>query len=224
MLQFVLALAISQNPEIKVDPAETHGKTPEQIVAMGYEKWYEFYIEKEQNESTMAINFANMLYGNSLYIVNTNRLKAVEPKRRQMIADIRESLVQFRGSCIEIGFTRSGGGTLWSIIHSATRSESEGLVADLIAGSQKGERATQATVWAKLNEVAQKIEREKDDLEEGRQYSNRGYAEAMKYHAEAVAHWTNALPKIAKFPKVAERERIMNFYLEGAEIAWQADM
>lgn len=224
MLQIVLAIALAQNQEIQVDTKETHGKTPEQIVAMGFEKWYQFYTVKEQSESTMAINFANMLYGNSLYIVNTKRLKAVESKRREMISDLRETMVNFRGQCVEVGFTRSGGGTLWSIVHSSSRTEAEELVADLIAGNPKGARASQAAVWSKLNEVAQKIDRERDDLEENRQYSNRGYAEAKKFYTDAAALWAEALPKIAKFSKAVERERIMNFYLAGAEIAWQADM
>jgi len=224
MLQLVLGIALAQDPKITVNPADTHGKTPEQIVAMGYDNWYDFYIGKEQAENTMSMSAANSLYGNSLYLVNSKKLSKLALERQKSISALRERLVTYRDACVEVGYVRSGGGTLWTLVSSSTRSESEQLVAELIAGNQKGFRGSQANVWQKWKEVHAKIESGKEDLESAKEFTNRGYAEAKNAATHALLIWSEDIALIAKFPKVAEREKIMGFYLSGAELAWESDM
>ncbi|MBA4292608.1 hypothetical protein C0431_06515 [bacterium] len=221
-LMFSLVLALDEPTKIDLD--ESYGQTPEQIVGMGWEKWYDYYIEKAGSETTMSMNFASILYGDSLYIINSGRMKKVESGRRQMISALRRPMFDYKQACVQVGYTRTGGGTLWSLVSSGVRKSAEEVVGNLIDERRAGRISTQGEVRALWQEIQLKVEAEHAEVEATSAITGIKYQELVETIRNSRRTFESDVKLIGRFRSARERGIIFGYYLDGAEVARARDM
>lgn len=208
---------LGQEPERMFDPAENYGKTAGQVVAMGYEAWYDLVMEKDGPETTLSMSGANYSFGCALHDVNDDRMKLIPKERQKLLMELRPKMLEFRNNCIELGMAFTGGGSLWTVVGSGNLMRSEEVVAELITVNPKSETKSQAKVWEILGTTEKHLVEMKDELEDGKQYTRIGFAEAEGFYKKMRFGWTDALPVISKFNSVRDRGRIMHFYYDSVE-------
>lgn len=218
VISFITAMwVLGQEPERMFDPAENYGKTAGQVVAMGYEAWYDLVMEHDGPETTLSMSGANYSYGCALNDVNDDRLKLIPKERQKMILELRPKMLEFRNNCVELGIVMSGGGSLWTIVGSANLMQTEETVAELIKANPKAETKSQAKVWEILGTTEKHLVEMKDEIEAAKQYTRTGYAEADANFKKMRFGWTEALPMISKFQSARDRGRIMHFYYDSVD-------
>jgi hypothetical protein len=224
MVAFAMSLLMVQGSAEPFDLRESYGKTPAQIVAMGFDKWYDFYIKKVGSETTMSMSYSSMIYGDALGRVNDSRLAKLPVERRKMILGMRQPMIDYRNACIEIGRSRSGGGTLWNLVGASTWMETEEVVARLIDPKKKGFSATQVQVRQLWDKILLKIESEHADVEAASSISGVNYAELVAFVRAGKSRFERDLGMIGSFASSRDRGLILAFYFAGADIAYNAEM
>lgn len=219
---FSLALALDE--PTKIDLQESFGQAPDQIIGMGWERWYDFYIEKSGSETTMSMNFASMLYGDSLYIINSGRLKKVESGRRQMISALRRPMFDYKQACVQIGYSRTGGGTMWSLFSAGVRMSAEEVVENLIDHEPEGRSATQREVRAVWNEIQLKVESEHAMISQSSSMTGVSYDKLLKTVKDGRRMFENDVKLVGRIESAKERGMIFGYYLDGAETARATEM
>lgn len=133
-LTLLISLALAQ------DLKETHGKTHSQILAMGYDKWYDFYTSKE-GETTQGMARAGYTFAESLKWRNL-QLEAKKPaKFRAQIKTLRNQFDKLGTASISIYRALSGGGTLWQLTYSTDAMNQEETLYALLGGKVKPSKA-----------------------------------------------------------------------------------
>ncbi|ARU40595.1 hypothetical protein CCB80_05345 [Armatimonadetes bacterium Uphvl-Ar1] len=221
-LLFSLALAFDE--PTKIDMEESYGRTPEQIVGMGWEKWYDFYIGKTGSETTMSMNFASMLYGDSLYIINSGLLRKVDSGRRQVISALRRPMFDYKQACVQVGYTRTGGGTMWSLFSSGVRMSAEEVIGKLIDRKPDGRSATQSEVRAVWDEIQLKVESEHAMISQSSSMTGVSYDELLQTVRSGRRMFENDVKLIGRIESAKERAMIFGYYLDGAETARSTEM
>lgn len=220
ILNMLVASAIlGQSAERMFDPAENYGKSADQAVAMGEEKWYDFIIEKAGAEHTLSMSHANYSFGCALHDVNNIRLKKVEAQRQTLIRTIRPKMHEFADESITVGMIVSGGGTMWTVIGSGNLTDVEQCVGDLIQPKKGMKSATQAQVWAKIAEAEKRMVSAKPEIDATNEHWPYSYAGAQAAMKKMKFEWADSLSTISKFKSVADRGRIMAVFYNAAETA-----
>lgn len=102
----LLPLLLAQD-RAKAPSEETLGKTHAQILAMGSERWVTLYT-KRKGDSTPAIAGAFVTYGDALAMRNDRLLKGRK-------SPLRTHLRAFSDDLSVVGYSITGGGTIWTI-------------------------------------------------------------------------------------------------------------
>lgn len=221
-----LALAALAVPiaDQKFDPAENYGKSADQVVAMGFQKWYDFFIDKAEGETTLSMSAASYSFGCALFDVNDKRLKSLPAKRAQLINSMRPHMIKFREQGVMVGMGLSGGGSLWTLVGAATLMKVEETVAYLIKHDEKKPKSrTQAEVWTLLSKIEKKIEVSKTEIDEAGEYSGLNYAKTLGSYKEMRFEFAEALKIISQFQSAQERGRILAEFYDAAETAEAAE-
>ncbi|MBC8064862.1 MAG: hypothetical protein H7Y17_08535 [Chlorobia bacterium] len=125
----LVSAALSQNPE------DTHGKTHTQILAMGFDKWYDFYTGKE-GETTQGMAQAGYKYASSLKWRNDALIKNLRPADQKPVLRLRTHLDEFGTSTIQVFRALNGGGTIWQLTFSSNAMEVEETIYGLLVGTK----------------------------------------------------------------------------------------
>lgn len=134
--RLVFALTLLTSLAVAQDLKETHGKTHAQILAMGYDKWYDFYTGKE-GETTQGMSRASYTFAESLKWRNL-RLEAKKPaKFRSQIKTLRIQFDKLGTASISVHRALTGGGTLWQLTYSSDAMNQEETLYALLGGKVK---------------------------------------------------------------------------------------
>lgn len=107
------------------------GKSPEQIVAMGREKWSDLYGNKV-GQSTRDMCDAEEKYAFALQNLNDRAMKRL-PKTRQVWLDgVRKNTKAYASEAHQIGEIVTGGGTMWRTFNSTIGADVEQVISDCI--------------------------------------------------------------------------------------------
>ena len=126
----IVALAVGFHA-IQWNRAAYLGKSPEQIVAMGRDKWFAAYTKK-YGESTMAMCEAETSFGDALKNLNDRALKRIPSARRAFLESARYHCTTVAVRAHEVGYAITGGGTIWRPFFAGIKPNVEQLIADSI--------------------------------------------------------------------------------------------
>jgi hypothetical protein len=126
----IVALAVGFHA-IQWNRAAYLGKSPEQIVAMGRDKWFAAYTKK-YGDSTMAMCEAETSFGDALKNLNDRALKRVPSARRAFLESARYHCTTVAVRAHEVGYAITGGGTIWRPFFAGIKPNVEQLIADSI--------------------------------------------------------------------------------------------
>lgn len=139
------------------------GKTAFQVVAMGRQKWFEFYTGKE-GESTLAMSSAEGLYGEALTRVNEFRMRKLSAARKVEIGKLRERLRGIAADSITLGRVRTGGGTMWNPVSAGITADVEEAVALWISKTGNPEVASSAEVEKLLTRLEMDLQAQEAEI------------------------------------------------------------
>ncbi|RYG44990.1 hypothetical protein EON79_13685 [bacterium] len=128
MVAMLLALALgAQNTQ------DTYGKTNEQILAMGYDAWSDFYTAKA-GVSTAGMSNSAGLYADALMARNDRLMKRLKTAERTRLVRLRAAMLDFKNEATGIGTSLTGGGTMWGPIAAGMQVDTETALYRVIAG------------------------------------------------------------------------------------------
>lgn len=195
----------------QVDAEDRLGKTPAQIVAMGYDKWYDLYTGKN-GESTQGMAGANRVYANAVSVVTDQKMKSLPAPRLKELKWLRAEMLQAEQEAVEAGMALTGGGTLWVITESSFEVEAQLTIADLVAMPQKPKTSTQARFWAAAKRADAAIRENEASINEFAGQNGPTAKEAAAKVASICTRFDNAAKRIKTWP-AAERGRVIWFYV-----------
>lgn len=216
MVAGLLSLVVLGQYHEQIDPAETYGKSAAEIVRMGHDAWYAFFVGKV-GESTYGMSHAEMYWGYALYQVQTPQVAKLKGTRGQAIRSLRAKMPEFRERCIDVGYALSGGGTLWHPVYSARLGESEEVVRDLMAGKWGTPPATQADVWPVFKRAKDHVTGSKSEIDETKHFTGIDGVSALQKHGDAMILWQECLKEIAAL-EPGERGRVFAFFRQSAYV------
>ena len=130
-------------------PADTYGKTESQILAMGPQKWYDFFTAKA-GESTYAMSNAYGIYGD-IAAKRNDRLFAVNTSHTRQIKKVGKAVVEFGSDMVALGSAITGGGTMWGPIGLSSYAEAQDVIYSLLRPPKpKGHNIVRASEVQKL--------------------------------------------------------------------------
>lgn len=200
---------------------ELHGKNSEQIAQMGHDRWYDYFIDAEGNESTMAMSRAESIYGWALKTEN-NKFLTVSKTMVGPVESFRKYATAYRIACIEVGRAYSGGGTMWTPVYAGAEARTEEVVRFWLEGTGKGENATQAEVWKALRQGLSDLTKQKDEIIDGAEYSGIKYDEVKKSMNSALVIFGDQVSKMGGMSE-GVKGRIFGLYLNGAKMTQMDD-
>lgn len=124
------------------------GKSPEQIAAMGRDKWTEMYYEKVGG-STLDMCNASEKYSIALRNLNDRASTRLPASRQKWLSAIRTLSTQYAESAHKIGRVASGGGTMWQTFDASISADVEDLISASI--TQKHSNPTNASSLFQAN-------------------------------------------------------------------------
>lgn len=107
------------------DPEDLHGQTPEQILAMGRKKWFDFATRANSSNQNMALAEQTWTW---VVVQHCDERFRVDPSERRRDASwVHHWLQVYREEMMEVGSILSGGGSMWLLTSASTSAD----VADL---------------------------------------------------------------------------------------------
>ena len=107
------------------------GKSPEQIVAMGREKWTELY-SKKFGESTLQACQAQEKFGIALQNLNDRAINRLPKTRQVWLNEVRQTTKEYAVEAHQIGSSVTGGGTMWQTFNATILPDVEQAISDCI--------------------------------------------------------------------------------------------
>ena len=107
------------------------GKSPEQIVAMGRQRWSDLY-SKKFGQSTHEVCNAEEKYGIALKNLNDRAITRLPKARQVWLTEIRKSTREYATEAHQIGAIVSGGGSMWQTFNATILPDVEETIADCI--------------------------------------------------------------------------------------------
>ncbi|MCW5937928.1 MAG: hypothetical protein KIT11_11555 [Fimbriimonadaceae bacterium] len=211
-LVFAALIGLLQQEE----PVDLGKYTPEQVVAMGREKWMDVHTE-EHGASTAAMAGAESAYGYAYRVVNDKAIKS-QPKAFQALADwIRVRFNDAGIKACDIGYAIGGGGTMWIPISAGVAADTEELLADLMRPKGIKQRATQASARAAIAKMRKRLAASKTDIQEYFPEGRDVYGSALADAAFIAETLELTVPKIRHLSK-DQRERVFYEIKDFAEL------
>lgn len=214
---FVLSCLFAAPGKIQ-DPTseDLYGKTAAEIVRMGHDKWYEFYVDKSGGESTMSMSFAESYFGWALKTENDKTLYKMDMNVQDRVNFYRLNMSEFEHLGVDMGRAYTGGGTLWNPVYSSIQTRVEETVAVMMGGKTKEKSYAQADVWAALKEARQDLKASEAEIRDGEQYSRIKYAEVEAGLGRMFNLFQRAVDRSSELTPAA-KGRIFAFYKNAAE-------
>ncbi len=162
-------------------PADTYGKTESQILAMGPQKWYDFFTAKA-GESTYAMSNAYGIYGD-VAAKRNDRLFAVNTSHTRQIKKVGKAVVEFGSDMVALGSAITGGGTMWGPIGSSSYAEAQDVIYSLLRPPKpKGHNIVRASEVQKLLQSVPGLLKSNRDLltPEQQKQSESDYKDTLK--------------------------------------------
>ncbi|MGV3619159.1 MAG: hypothetical protein ACO1SV_27855 [Fimbriimonas sp.] len=157
-LAALTAVASMAASAVAQDRQATFGKSNAQILSMGYDAWYKFYIAKEGG-SGVGMSSGPALYGDALAARNDRLLKAETPVRRRKLTALRTHLRAYANRAIEAGSGTTGGGTMWNSVSSFLYKDAEQTLYGLLV------RRTPNSPARVVSDVTREISRQRRTAE-----------------------------------------------------------
>jgi hypothetical protein len=107
------------------------GKSPEQIVAMGRDKWTELY-GKKFGDGTHQSSEAQEKFGIALQNLNDRAIQRLPKTRQVWLKEIRQTTREYAVEAHQIGSNVSGGGTMWQTFDATILPDVEQAISDCI--------------------------------------------------------------------------------------------
>ena len=194
---------------IQWNRASFMGKTPEQIVAMGRERWTDLY-SKKFGQSTHAVCDADEKFGFALQNLNDRAIERLPNVRQRWLKEVRSSTKEFATQAHQIGSLISGGGTIWQTFDATICPDVEQTIADCIASKPVIGEASKP-IDSDLNALDAKIDmvKTKDQAE---------YREIM-VHRVALQSQQAKLARLLSQGRSADSIRVQFYLHRKVEIA-----
>lgn len=142
------------------------GKSVDDVVAMGRDKWHEWYTHSDRGGgSTAGESFAQMIYADCLKVKNDAHLALAKGPKEILIHRLDPFFTNAMNNCTDAGRALTGGGTMWNIIHSGCQADKQETVRDLIWPRPKMPRATQSDVWKASRQALKALSDNKEDID-----------------------------------------------------------
>lgn len=165
------AAAFAQAPS----KADLQGKTPDQVVAMGREKWYGYFTSKV-GDSTAAMSGAERLYGDCLKLINDRIIVKMPKAKRDLIGRLRVQLYRFDDEAVRLGEILTGGGTMWNPVYAGLQADCEEAVSVFIGRSKP--RKIQVEPEEAISFLDRYLDKVADDIREWGETEYRSVAKA----------------------------------------------
>jgi hypothetical protein len=198
-----------------VDYNSTFGKTEEEILAMGEDKWNAFYSSKA-GDSTAAMVGMNGIYGEALLHRNEKLAKKASPAAQTRVEKLRKLMDDFGGEAVGLGSNFTGGGTIWSPISAEIETDSETVIYAILGGeSKKPKHEVVSSVSKQLDALKAMIMKDKADKDD-QAYFKFGDAKVSlnKLHED----FTQILA-VAQLLDRTNSDRVLGFCLQYAILA-----
>lgn len=117
------------------------GKTRSQILTMGRDRWFQFYSSK-RGESTMDMVTAEEVYAQCRSKKNDIDLAKESSSMRKKISSLRKLMQDLARACVQLGYIRTGGGTLWSIVDAGAAVDREEAIHHIINNTRISSKAS----------------------------------------------------------------------------------
>lgn len=148
------------------------GKTVDQVLAMGQDKWHAYYTDESRGGgSTAGESFAQMIYADCLKVKNQAHFRVARDSKTALVLSIDPAFERTVSNCVTAGEALTGGGTMWHIISAGAQVERQLTIRDLIWPKKESPRATQATAWKEYSTAYKEVADSQSDIES---YSDRG--------------------------------------------------
>ena len=185
------------------------GKTPEQIVAMGRDKWSDLYGTKV-GLSTRDMSDAQEKFGLALLNLNDRAIKRLPRSKQIWLHDIRKTTTEYAMDAHMIGRITSGGGTIWQNYDSTIAPDIEEIVSDCITDKPMP-MVKMKSFEASMQELDKSIAESKD-------VAGEQYQEIPKYR-RAMSKTQNQLEKLFVGARQNDVTRIRLFMHRKIEVA-----
>lgn len=127
------------------------GKSPEQVVAMGREKWSDAY-GASLGFGTQQMSQAESKYGDALENLNDRAMGHVTSAKKAWLLSIRGLVKEYGRLSHGIGETITGGGTMWRSFDSTIHPDVEDVITKCITGKKAVTTPTKSFYTA-MNEL-----------------------------------------------------------------------
>ena len=190
------------------------GKSPEQIVAMGRQKWSDLYGNKV-GQSTRDMVAAEEKYALALQNLNDRAMKRLTKTKQIWLQDVRKTTKAYANEAHRIGEIVTGGGTMWRTFDASIAPDVEEIISDCIVNKPM------PTYKMKSFEAAMK---ELDTtISEAKETAGEQYREIPK-HRLAMAQKQTSLEKLFTNARQNDVTRIRLFMHRKIEVARGNDM
>jgi hypothetical protein len=166
------------------------GKTPEQMVAMGREKWSELY-GKKFGLSTHRICDAEEKYGIALKNLNDRAIKKLPKTRQIWLNQVRKSTQEYATEAHQIGSLMTGGGTIWQTFDATIFPDVEQTISDCIVNKPLPP-VKKKSFNADIEELDQIIGKAKADQDDKR------YSDLLDHRKTLIAKQSQLLELLSK--------------------------
>ena len=188
------------------------GKSPEQIVAMGRQRWSDIY-SKKFGQSTHDLCDAEEKYGFALKNLNDRAITRLPKSRQVWLTEVRKTTREYAVEAHQIGLIVSGGGSMWQTLNATILPDVEETIADCIVDKQV------------TSDKLKSIELDLSELDKViSQFKNEGPTRITEYQAVAK-HRTNlaskqiALNDLLKHGRQDDSSRIQLYMHRKIEVA-----
>lgn len=207
-----IALLIALPQEFKDE--DRFGKTVDQVLAMGRDKWHDYYTDESRGGgSTAGESFAQMIFADCLRVKNNHRFRTSRDAKTAMVFSLDMSFERTVSNCVTAGSALTGGGTMWNIISSSAQVERQLTLRDLIWPTKGMPRATQAQAWKEFKAAWKDVTDNKEDIES---YSDRGatvYKEALNSLSQVNTDLNDTIKKVESMP-TEFKGRVFAFFVD----------
>ena len=211
----ILQLLLFILPSLALSQSDTYGKTEAQILAMGEEKWDDFYQSKAGN-STAAMVEMNVIFGAAAEHRNVRLTKAARPSVRARVEKLRKLMEAYGADAVGLGYNVTGGGTMWAQVSADITAHTELVLFGVLGGKSPAvKHATVSDVNRQLEALAKTIEGAHTDKDNDPnfKYGDAG-ASISKMRAEL-----SQIAMVAKPLSRANSDRVLRFCIDYAKTA-----
>lgn len=190
------------------------GKTVDQVLAMGRDKWHDYYTDESRGGgSTAGESFAQMIFADCLRVKNNHRFRTARDSKTAVIISLDPGFERTVSNCVTAGSALTGGGTMWNIISSSAQVERQLTLRDLIWPTKQMPSATQTQAWKEFKASWKDVTDSKEDIES---YSDRGnavYQEALNALRQVNTDLNDTIKKVELMP-ASFKGRVFAFFVD----------